>query len=96
VRPLVSAWLSHMKAGWLALSCVPAESAPGVCVCAFTRPGVARKRRPVDHAVGLAAIHFTYLRNAAGFDQDAAALDEAVGLVERENRGAVDEERAHR
>src|SRR2546428_3294560 len=35
-----------MKAGWLALSCVPAESAPGVCVWALTKPGTARKRRP--------------------------------------------------
>ena len=46
VRPLVSAWLSHMNAGWLALSCVPAESAPGVWVCALTKPGTARKRLP--------------------------------------------------
>src|SRR5438477_3047831 len=35
-----------MKAGWLALSCVPAENAPGECVCALTKPGTARKRLP--------------------------------------------------
>jgi hypothetical protein len=46
VRPAVSAWLRHMKAGWLSASPVPFSTLVGEWVCALTRPGTSRRSRP--------------------------------------------------
>ena len=46
VRPAVSAWLRHMKAGWLSTSPVPFRMLRGECVCALTSPGNRSRSRP--------------------------------------------------
>jgi hypothetical protein len=46
----------------------------------------------IDHSLCARAMHFADLRNAVALDENAAALDEAVGLVEGQDRRVVDQD----